>query len=106
LTVEPAVAEPMILGVMVLEGDVGLVDVTVGATSAELKVAVSVPLGPIVTLQVAVVPVHELTPEEGVKSACPLQPANVEPEAAVAVIVTSAPLSEVLMFGEHVLLTV
>ena len=67
-----------------------------------LNVTVKAPPEPNTAEQGLVVPeqVDELRP------AVADQPAKVDPGAAVALNVTTAPLSEVLMLGEHVLVTV
>jgi hypothetical protein len=67
-----------------------------------LNVTVRAELAPRTALQGLVVPEHV----EELRLFAPLQPANVDPDAAVAVYVTVAALSEVVMFGEHVLMTV
>ncbi len=67
-----------------------------------LNVTVSAGLPPKTALQGFVVPEHVL--EERLRGA--LQPANADVPFGVAWKVTVAPLAEVVMFGEHVLVTV
>lgn len=77
-----------------------LTDVEVAV--APLNVTVSAGLAPKTALQGLVVPVHV----EELRLAGALQPPNVEPPVALALNVTVAPLSDVVMLGEHVPLTV
>ena len=74
----------------------------VGAAETALKVTVIDPLPENTSVQGLVVPVHV---EDDVLVTA-LQPPNVEPTFATAVRVMVAPLDEVEMFGEHVLVTV
>jgi hypothetical protein len=71
---------------------------------AGLAVKVAVKLGLLfrTALQGLVVPEHV----DEMRLLCPLHPEKTYPVPAVAVKVTEAPLSEVVMFGEHVLVTV
>jgi hypothetical protein len=78
-----------------------LTAVVVGRCPA-LKVTVMAPPEPKTSEQGFVVPVHVLLDA----FATPLHPANVEPPFAVALNVIVAALSDVVMFGEHVLVTV
>ena len=67
-----------------------------------LKVTVSVGPPPRTAVHGLVVPEQV----EGLSAPWPLQPPKVEPTLGLARKVTVAPLSEVVMFGEHVLETV
>ena len=73
-----------------------------GAVLPALKVTVSPPLPVNVPLHGFVVPVQV----DGLRLDERRQPAKVDPPAAVAVNVTEAALAEVVILGEHVLVTV
>ena len=67
-----------------------------------MNVTVSDGFAPNTALHGLVVPEHV----EELRLLAPLQPTNVDPPPAVALKVTVAPLSDVVIFGEHVLVTV
>ena len=96
VTVKLATSPALIVGVLV----VFVIDTSVFA--APLKVTVIVPLLPNTRLQGLVVPVHVFE----LALVIPLHPAKVDPTLGVAKNVIVAPLSEVVMFGKHVLETV
>ena len=78
------------------------VGVGVGVGVGELNVTVIAALPAATPVQGFVVPEQVV----GLKLLTKLQPPNVDPPLAVAVNVIVAPLSEVVIFGEHVLFTV
>ncbi|PWB68973.1 MAG: hypothetical protein C3F07_20765 [Anaerolineales bacterium] len=71
-------------------------------SAAGLNVAVRLAFAPNTALHGLVVPEHV----EELRPLAALQPAKVDPLSATAVKVTVAPLSEVVILGEHVLETV
>ena len=74
----------------------------VAAAAAVLNVTVNIAPPPKMAEHGFVVPEHV----EELRLPGALQPTNVEPPLGLALNVTVAPLSEVVIFGEHVLVTV